>query len=340
MSDIERTRTTQAAAGNDDSPSVESRNRALALIDEGNTLEEQGRISEAMARYDAAVRADPQCARAHLNRGNILGVAQFDEARGAYQRAITCDPHYAAAHFNLGNLNYRCGEFGLALSNYQVAVGIRPEFVDAIVGMANALDSLGRTAEAIESYERALVINPGYAEIHFNLGVLAKTQGRHEEAASSLRRAVEIKPDFAQAHHNLGTVLLSLEQLDAAEASLRCALSIAPESTEILHDLATILSSRGKSPEAVQLIVRKLERAPAWTTKAVFASCVARTRFATNDLPIRAALTTAAPLKAAQSASTVASSRSAKVRHAPSFGSRRYAGSHNRLAAHKCPATS
>src|ERR1700722_8673580 len=264
------------------------------MIDEGNALEGQGRRPEAMERYEAAIKTDPQCARAHLNRGNILlAGARFDDARSAYQLAITCDPHYAAAHFNLGNLNNRAGEFELALRNYQVAIGIRPNFADAFVAMANALDSLGRIAEAVESYERALVISPGYAEIHFNLGVLATTQGRYEEAADSLRRAVEIKPDYAQAHHKLGAVLASLEQLDAAEASLRRALSIEPESAEILRDLATILLSRGKSPEAVQLIVPMLERAPTWTTKMAFASCVARTRFRTNDSQIRAALTTA-----------------------------------------------
>ncbi len=200
MSDIERTRINQASAEVDGNTPVASRNPAIALIDEGNALEEQGRIPEAMARYDAAVQAEPQCARAHLNRGNILlAGAQFDEARCAYQLAINCDPRYAAAHFNLGNLNCRAGEFELALRNYQVAIGIRPDFADALVAMANALDSLGRTAEAVESYERALVINPRYAEVHFNLGVLATTQGRHEEAAHSLRRAVEIKPDYAEA---------------------------------------------------------------------------------------------------------------------------------------------
>jgi hypothetical protein len=35
-----------------DSPLIEPRNRALALIDEGNRLEEQGRIPEVMALYD------------------------------------------------------------------------------------------------------------------------------------------------------------------------------------------------------------------------------------------------------------------------------------------------
>jgi tetratricopeptide (TPR) repeat protein/2-polyprenyl-3-methyl-5-hydroxy-6-metoxy-1,4-benzoquinol methylase len=294
MRNAEMTPVNVATAETDNSKPVSSLNPAIAMIVEGNALEEQGRMPEAMERYEAAIKTDPQCARAHLNRGNILlADARFDDARSAYQLAITCDSHYAAAHFNLGNLNYRAGEFELALRNYQAAVGIRPAFADGFVGMANALDSLGRTAEAVESYERALVISPGYAEIHFNLGVLATTQGRYEEAADSLRRAVEIKPDFSQAHHKLGAVLSRLEQLDAAEASLHRALSIDPESAEILRDLATILLSRGKSPEAVQLIVPMLERAPTWTTKVAFASCVARTRFRANDSQIRAALTTA-----------------------------------------------
>jgi tetratricopeptide (TPR) repeat protein/2-polyprenyl-3-methyl-5-hydroxy-6-metoxy-1,4-benzoquinol methylase len=294
MQNAEMTPVNVAAAEADNSQPVASVNPAIAMIDEGNALEEQGRMPEAMERYEAAIKTDPQCARAYLNRGNVLlAGARFDDARNAYTLAITYDPHYAAAHFNLGNLNYRAGEFELALRNYQAAIGIRPDFADAFVGMANALDSLGRTSEAVESYERALVINPRYAEIHFNLGVLATTQGWYEEAAGSLRRAVEIKPDFVQAHHKLGAVLSTLHQLDAAEASLHRALSIEPESAEILHDLATILLSLGKSPEAVQLLVPMLERAPTWTTKVAFASCVARIRFGSSDPQIRAALTTA-----------------------------------------------
>jgi tetratricopeptide (TPR) repeat protein/2-polyprenyl-3-methyl-5-hydroxy-6-metoxy-1,4-benzoquinol methylase len=280
--------------GADNSPPMASNNSAVAMINEGNALEEQGRIVEAMARYDAAVQTDPLCARAHLNRGNILlASAEFDEARGAYEVAIACDPQYAAAHFNLGNLHCRTGEFEHAVRNYQVAIGIKPDFADAFVAMGNAFDSLGRTAEAAESYEHALAINPGYAEVHFNLGLLATAQGRHEEAANSLRRAVEIRPDLARAHHTLGIVLRSLAQLDAAEASLRRALSIEPKCPEILCDLALILLSRGKSPEALHLVMRALESAPTWTSKLAFANCVARTRFMTDDLQIRAALTTA-----------------------------------------------
>ena len=84
MRDFERTRMNQARVSIDGSPSP-----AIAMIDEGNALEEQGRITEAMARYDAAVQVDPQRAEAHLNRGNILlAGAQCDEARSAYELAI------------------------------------------------------------------------------------------------------------------------------------------------------------------------------------------------------------------------------------------------------------
>jgi tetratricopeptide (TPR) repeat protein/2-polyprenyl-3-methyl-5-hydroxy-6-metoxy-1,4-benzoquinol methylase len=294
MSDSERTRVNLTTAAIDKRPPVASRDLAVALIDEGNALEQQGLVAEAMARYDAAVQADAQCARAHMNRGNILLASdQLNGARIAYELAIACDPNYAGAYFNLGNLNYRAGEFESALHSYKIAVHIRPDFADAFIAMANTLASLGRTAESAESYEQALALNPNYAEVHFNLALLAMTQGRHEEAARSLRRATEIKPDFVQAHHTLGTVLIRLEEFDAAEVSLRRALSLEPESAEILHDLAMILLSLRKSPEAVQLIARTLERTPPWTVRSAFSSCVARTKFTTDDSQTRAALTTA-----------------------------------------------
>jgi tetratricopeptide (TPR) repeat protein len=283
-----------AANAADESQPANSRDSAVALIDEGNALEEQGRTTEALARYDAAIQAEPHCARAHLNRGNVLlAGAKIDEARSAYELAIACDPHYAAAHFNLGNLNSRAGNYQAALQNYRVAIDIKPDFAGAFVAMGNTFDSLGRTSEAKESYERALALNPGDAGVHFNVGLLAMTEGRQEQAADSLRKALDLRPDYSEARHALARVLTVLGDVDAAEASLRRELSIAPESDEILYDLVTLLVARGKSPEAVQLTMRHLERAPTWMAKRAFAGCVAHTRFKIDDAGIRAALTVA-----------------------------------------------
>jgi len=236
------------------------------MIDEGNVLEEHGRIAEAMARYEAAVRADPQCARAHLNRGNILlAGTRLDEARSAYQHAVDCDPQYAGAHFNLGNLNSRVGDFERALDHYQAAIGIKPDFVDALVAKANTLDSLGRTAEAVENYERALVINPSYAEVHFNLGLLATANGRHDEAANCLRKAIDIRPEYASAHYYLGLALFNLGRSDQALEALRQAVQLEPTMDQAHYILGIILQNLGSIPqleEAASSLRRAVEIKP------------------------------------------------------------------------------
>ena len=287
MRDSELTPMSLATAEVDDSRPIATVSPAIAMIDEGNALEEQGRSAEAMARYDAAVQADPRCARAHLNRGNVLlAGAQIDEARSAYQLAIACDPHYAAAHFNLGNLNCRAGEYERAVHNYQVAIAIKPDFADAFVALGNALDDLGRTSEAVESYERALAINPGDARVHFNLGLLALTEGsgRRREPSEGYRRCATLCCGASTPWE--GPLA---RPIAAAQPSPR----VVPraESEEILDHLATFLEARQawKRLPAIAL----LERAPTWTIMKAFASCVARIRFMINDSRIRAALAAA-----------------------------------------------
>jgi tetratricopeptide (TPR) repeat protein/2-polyprenyl-3-methyl-5-hydroxy-6-metoxy-1,4-benzoquinol methylase len=236
---------------------------AIAAIDEGNALEEQGRIAEALALYEAAVRADPQCARAHLNRGNILlarGVV--GEARSAYERAITCDPAYAGAHFNLGNLLTRAGDFAHALPHYQTAVDLRPDFADAFVALGNAFDGLGLAAEAAQSYERALAINPGYAEVHLNLGLLAAAQGRSDEAVKCIRRAIGIRPDYAAAHYHLGVALFGLGRYSEAADCFRAGLALDDALSEALGGLGDALLRLGNLEESVDSYRRLLLRSP------------------------------------------------------------------------------
>ena len=41
-------------------------------------------VAEALTRYNAAVKVNPKCARAHLNRdNNPMAHARVDQARGA-----------------------------------------------------------------------------------------------------------------------------------------------------------------------------------------------------------------------------------------------------------------
>jgi protein O-GlcNAc transferase len=207
-----------------------SEQNSLALISEGNALEDAGRFEEALKCYEAAMNQSPSLARAHLNRGNVLlEMGKAEDARDAYAMALTLNPGYAAAHYNLGNANVRMGKYKEAREGYQEAIRLKPEFVDAEVALGYVQENLGRTEDAVASYRRVLEIKPDYAEVHSNLGNALRGMGQFDAAVASYRRALEIAPGFADGYSNLGLTLKDLGQLDAAIASCRRALEINPD---------------------------------------------------------------------------------------------------------------
>jgi protein O-GlcNAc transferase len=225
---------------------------AVRMIDEGNAIEQQGRIEDAMPYYDAAVRLAPTLARAHLNRGNILlELGNTEGALGAYATALAQDPNYLGAHYNIGNAYARSGQHEAALAAYRAAIALDPEFAHAQVAMGCVLEGLGQPDAAVTSYRRALTIDPGYGEVHSNLGNALRTLGQMDAAIESYERAIEIRPDFAEAHNNLGSALNELGRLGDAVASYRRALEIKPKFAEAHNNLGSALRETGQVIAAV-----------------------------------------------------------------------------------------
>jgi predicted O-linked N-acetylglucosamine transferase (SPINDLY family) len=199
---------------------------AARLVDEGNALEDAGRIEEAMQCYLGAIRRMPSLARAHLNYGNaLLASGDVQAAIAAYAAALAHDPNSAAAHYNLGNALLRAARPDAALAAYDEAIRLQPDFVDAHVALGSAQDELRRPHEAIASYRRALAIRPDYVEVYYNLGNALRGIGRLDEAEASFRRALDIRPDLAEAHHNLGILLQERGRQPEAVAAYRRALA-------------------------------------------------------------------------------------------------------------------
>jgi len=225
---------------------------ALRLIDEGNAIEQQGQIAEALQCYDAAIRLAPNLARAHLNRGNaLLAMGDADGALACYATALVKKPEYAAAHFNTGNAHLRAGRRSAAVAAYREALAVDSGFADAEVALGAALEGLGQPEDAIACYRRALAIRPDYAEVHFSLGTALKEVGQVGGAVASYRRAVALRDDFVEAHNNLGIALKESGQYEAAVASLTRALSLRPDSAEVHCNLGTALQALGQVDAAV-----------------------------------------------------------------------------------------
>ena len=292
----------RTAAGSSGNQAGASEQDALRLILEGNAIEEEGRIEEAMQRYEAAIRLAPTLARAHLNRGNmLLAMDDAEGALGAYATALVHNPDYAAAHYNMGNANIRSGRYEAALAAYRKAIGLRPDFADAEVALGYALEELGRDDEAMLHYQAALQLNPRYAGAAFNLerllvqmGQRMFHNGRHaaleswtrlriaedpdagfvwkilgtslqmqgKDSLPAWQRAAELLPEDVEVHSNLGDALQSRGQLEGAVASYRRALEIQPDSIEAHNNLGVTLQDLGQLDDAVASYRRALKIKP------------------------------------------------------------------------------
>ncbi|MEH1900141.1 MAG: tetratricopeptide repeat protein, partial [Nostoc sp.] len=94
--------------------------QVTSLINEADRLREAKKLEEAVVKYKAALRLDPNSIIAH----NKLGVALYDqgklsEAIAAYQEALQIDPNYALVHSNLGAALYTQGKLSEAIAAFQ-----------------------------------------------------------------------------------------------------------------------------------------------------------------------------------------------------------------------------
>ena len=130
----------------------------------GLALAQAGRIQEAIAHYEQALRINPSCAEAHYNLGNVFfQEGKINDAIGHYEQALRIKPDDIEAHYNLGNVFLQEGKISEAIGQYEQALWIRPDDAEAHCDLGAALAEAGRSSEAMSRYEQALRLRPDYA---------------------------------------------------------------------------------------------------------------------------------------------------------------------------------
>jgi predicted O-linked N-acetylglucosamine transferase (SPINDLY family)/ADP-heptose:LPS heptosyltransferase len=234
-------------------------NEADALINQGNELEDSGRLEAALASYDHAIAINPNHARAYSNRGNVLqSLNRFAEALQSYDRALVIKPDYAEAFYNRGNTLQALERPDEALNSYDKALAIKPDLVVALIGRGNVLQDLKRFAEALESYDRVLAIQPDYLAILISCGSVLQSLKRYDEALACYDRALNIQPDYVEALADRGAVLQTLKRFDEAIASYDRTLAIKPDYAEVWAYRAVALQTLGRLDETISSCERAL----------------------------------------------------------------------------------
>ena len=205
----------------------------------GNTLQEQGKLEEAIAAYNKALDIKPDYAEVYNNMGNVLqDQGKLEEAIKAYNKALALKPDYAAAFSNVGNTFQRQGKLEEAIAAYNKALDIKPDYAEVYNNMGNVLQDQGKLEEAIKAYNKALALKPDYAAAFSNVGNTFQRQGKLEEAIAAYNKALDIKPDYAEVYNNMGNVLQDQGKLEEAIKAYNKALALKPDYSEAAWNLS------------------------------------------------------------------------------------------------------
>ena len=136
----------------------------------GHILVDLGRIHEAIASYQSAIRLQPDDPETYLGLGIAWrAVNENAAAIEAYRRAIQLQPDFAKAHNNLGNALIAQDEWEGGAAAFRAALRFDPRDAIAMNNLGNALRELGRLDAAIESYRQCIALEPQRAALHSNL---------------------------------------------------------------------------------------------------------------------------------------------------------------------------
>jgi len=170
-----------------------------AHLNLGIALASAGRLPEAIAQYESALRLEPDRAEAQLTLGNALvNMGRLPEAIAHFEEAVRLKPDYTGAHLNLGDALANAGRIPEAISQFDEAVRLQPDLAAGVhVDLGNAFANMGRQSDAIGQYEEALRLQPDLAAAHLDLGIALAITGRLSEAIEQYETALRLRPDLA-----------------------------------------------------------------------------------------------------------------------------------------------
>jgi tetratricopeptide (TPR) repeat protein/tRNA A-37 threonylcarbamoyl transferase component Bud32 len=225
----------------------------MQLLQRARLLRTQGKVREALADYERAVKIAPD----NHNAWNSLGVTRselkdFAGAHRAMKRAIELRPD-ADYYGNRGGIYTYEGKFALALADLDIALRFKPDDVNIRMNRAELLWKVKKDlAGAERDFRHAVRVGPRRAAAWQNLGRFQLATGKPAEAVASLEQATGLAPRLATAWELLAKARHAAGRLDDAALAATKAISCDPRRPQSYNLRAQILAQRGDHRAAIE----------------------------------------------------------------------------------------
>jgi tetratricopeptide (TPR) repeat protein len=229
----------------------------------GVALEANGRLEDAAAEYQAAIRSKPGWFEAMNNLGIIyFKQGQHHKAMDTFNRILKIDPFNAEARNNMGVVFSDQGRNKEAIQNFRQALEADPKYVKAVVNLERTLEDEGDFADAMIELEKLVKLAPDSVDIRNRLASLYLKVERYPEALEQVRAAREWDPENVQSVRLEGMIQRILGNDEEAQKLFEKVLEIDPGNFTFHLDLADIHFKRKEYKEAENRIMAFLTRRP------------------------------------------------------------------------------
>jgi len=188
--------------------SKEGQAKALAMkksFDEGVALSQAGKHDEAIAKFNEAIAANPNCYDCYNNIGYSYSQKKdWTNAEAAYKKSTEVKPDDANAYNGLATVYNAERKFDEAAAASAKATQLGGGGAAGAAGGGNAdalynqgviLWNSGKVAEAQKAFEGAVQANPSHAEAHYQLGMALVNQGNMAGAATEFETYLKLAPE-------------------------------------------------------------------------------------------------------------------------------------------------
>lgn len=235
--------------------------RAHALL--GLTLQELGKLEEAVAAQSRAIQLDPTLTALYETIAPALhALGKHEAAVDTYRRALRIHKDNATMHAQLSGVLYEIREFDEASASALRAIALEPDNPAFHLSLAKAQHALNGDEKGAEYLRQVLALAPDHVEALVSLGKCQHNLKQYDAAVASFERALEIQPDDPEVLCALGAAKMELKRPESACVVLRQALQLAPDHGRVHILLAQACFELGWKEQALRHAQRALELHP------------------------------------------------------------------------------
>jgi arylsulfatase A-like enzyme/Tfp pilus assembly protein PilF len=169
-----------------------------AMTGLARALFDLGRIDEAKAWLDKALKFNPKNYRAWYERGFMESKTDEAAAIADMEKAVSIQPNLPSLRRDLGMLQFQHQNYTEAVNHLAKAaeLGIADAPLYNFLGVS--LSRTGQLRKAIQSYKQAIKLDPNLAEAHLNLGFAYQRLNHPLMAHKEYQEACRLEKKFCQ----------------------------------------------------------------------------------------------------------------------------------------------